>query len=249
MGSNGFRLFSFPWVETNGPSPIEGSFVLPRNDPERARFRPDWSGTEWNLVWPGFDVRFSQPGLETGPVRPHSAPFRLGLIPHLTSSGSIPGRATERGRGRASRASTKSRLEARDDSARGDDARRRRRRHAKATARRRTGGDLLLRRLLTGKPPPLFSFPSMRFLELNSNKFGAAPAGSSCSRGRAACTGAPDVLLRIRLDPSLREAPLGKRFLHDRINQRTRLSPLDTTARTSPDAARTHTSIGLNKKT
>ena len=94
MGSNGFRLFSFPWVETNGPSPIEGSFVLPQNDPERAR--PDWSGTEWNLVWPGFDVRFSQPGLETGPVRPHSAPFRLGLIPHLTSSGSIPGRATER---------------------------------------------------------------------------------------------------------------------------------------------------------
>ena len=67
--------------------------------------------------------------------------------------------ATERGRGRASRASTKSRLEARDDSARGDDARRRRRRHAKATARRRTGGDLLLRRLLTGKPPPLSSFP------------------------------------------------------------------------------------------
>jgi len=157
MGSNGFRLFSFPWVETNGPSPIEGSFVLPQNDPERAR--PDWSGTEWNLVWPGFDVRFSQPGLETGPVRPHSAPFRLGLIPHLTPSGSIPGRATERGRGRASRASTKSRLEARDDSARGDDARRRRRRHAKATARRRTGGDLLLRRLLTGKPPPLSSSP------------------------------------------------------------------------------------------
>ena len=114
-------------------------------------------------------------------------------------------------------------------------------------ARWHTGGELLLLRLLTGKLPPLFSFPSMRFLELNSNKFGAAPAGSSCSRGRAACTGAPDVLLRIRLDPSLREAPLGKRFLHDRINQRTRLSPLDTTACTSPDSARTHKSIGLNK--